>query len=333
MGLGFSRTRADPTPHEMLEIGKLSTLEETKKAYCRIFYHSKGNHEKMRELNVAYNFCRNSLDVDLYHELFQKMYSAVGEKSSIRNKGSVEISERNGKLFVEHRGCSTPFDFNTVSNDFFERLSLCFELKCTPKFFDPDFVRFYNFWMKFSHVDRALEGRVRRVVKTIRDNDPRMALSRRDGQKAASCKTSRQNVAAESSSLPSRQKKIWKSYCDVCKKGFNSENTMKDHLNSKQHKSNKAKLGGDLSTITVLDACGPCVVPDATPDDNVSVAEVVREEVAAGEGLVDAENDLDTDRSQALRSEHPLLRTCHACKRILRTRGELIVHLRTEHSA
>lgn len=323
MGLRFSKPRTDPTPHEMLGICELCTLEETKRAYYKAFYQNKGDQEKMRELNKAYSFCRSNLDVDLYHELFHEVYSTAGKAPA---KRSARVFRKDGRLLIECKGCM-PFDFNAVSSDFFERLSICFELKCTPKFFDPDFVGFYNFWARFSHVDKALEGKVRRIIKIIRNNDPRMSLNSKGCQEAVSCTGSRH--AATHRSFQPKQEKTWKMYCDACKKGFNSENTLKDHLNSKQHKSNIASPEKDSSNDVVLNARNSFATPQKPL--NVNNIRTVTSAEATGERLHSTEKDSAVDKPEPPKGEHPLLRTCHACKKVLRSRGELVMHLRTEH--
>lgn len=298
MGMRLSRPQAK-TPYDALGIGKLCTLEETKRAYCRMFYHSKKDQEKMRELNEAYDFCRSNLDVDLYHDLFQQV-SDGGKPSK-----SVCVVKKDGKLFVEHLGWTVPFDFSMISSDFFERLSLRFGLKCPPKFLDPDFVGFYSFWTRFAHTDKGLERKVRRIVRMIRDSDPRIAPERVYPSFGGS-------AVVQCTRKASKQEKVWKNYCDACRKGFNSDNTLRDHLNSRQHRRN---TGVPDST----DSCSPAVSASTPGTDTIPEVLEEKEELPC------------ENKPEFSVSEHPLLRTCHACKKVLRTRGELILHMRTKH--
>ncbi|KAI5151046.1 hypothetical protein ENBRE01_1865, partial [Enteropsectra breve] len=213
----FSKTlgKGERAPYEVLGIAKEETLKGTKKAYLRLSYLSKDNEELLLSYNNAYEECKKKLYVEIYiPSLFDS-------------------------------------DFKKYAEDFFERLAVVYQQKAAPGFLDPDYVGFYRYWGKFRDGDAKQENAIRSIIKYVKSKDPRNITSkdvmknREDTMKKGAIK--KRDDAMKKGAMKNRDdadsqkirvKKEWKILCKNCDKGFNSRNTLNDHLKSRQHKRN-----------------------------------------------------------------------------------------------
>lgn len=375
MGISLSTPKdSKMSSYDLLGINEFTLLEETHKAYCKLFYKFKSDEDKMVLINKAHEETRKSLNLDLYLELYSKIYndnesikdtackcknkciceqlaklklktnnsnSTLNRKSTksqitddnkfklnnlniVRDKGSEDI-------IIKYKQNSILFRYNLMSNDFFERLKICFDIKIAPKFFDSDFVNFYNFWKKFSHVDKEMEAKIRVIIKIIERNDPRIKIN---STNRISFEISKNTIKKEKVREKNREKacnlKEKKFYCYLCKKGFNNSNTAKDHLNSKQHLSKVGRSDGDTQMKDALLGDISKITEESIGQDSKIVIEDDKEQ--STETPQENESRLDTTKDEKTKSEHILLRTCGICKIVLKTRGELIMHLKACHS-
>lgn len=301
MGSGASRPR---TPLEILEIECGATLQETKKAYCRLSYKHRNDPDALLRLNDAYAACRAHVPLEIY----------------------------------------TPalFDaqFSRHAPDFFSRLELSYNLHPRVGFADGDFTAFYRYWNTFRHEDEAVERKVRSIIRVIKARDPRFVRPAATG--AAVC----QKPCSPRPKTP--HVKTWRMLCTACKKSFNSENTLRDHLRSRQHRE-RVKEGED---VIVRSPDGEAVNNEKTGDDEKADdnektgddGEAGDDEEASAETFGNEETSTRKDIPEENRRpgsinrtagrnqrEHEAFRTCFYCKKVFEGRGPLILHIRENH--
>lgn len=263
-----NRVSRPQTPQEILEIDGSATLQETKKAYCRLSYKHKNDPDMLLVLNDAYASCQTHIPFETY----------------------------------------TPalFDtqFSRYAPDFFARLERAYNLHPRNSFLDGDFTTFYRYWATFRHEDQTVECRVRSIIRMIKARDPRFI------RPAAAVVPEKQKAQP----LPSAPRiKTWKLQCEACGRGFNSENTLKDHLRSRQHRE---RAGVDaVAEETLAPADKKRKPARSAPADRAP------EKVEEKRGGTAVEG----------RKEHEAFRTCFHCKQVMESRGQLIMHIREKH--
>lgn len=88
-----------------------------------------------------------------------------------------------------------------------------------------DYDKFCLFWSRFTCNVKEIEHIVKCIVNLIRKNKPFGNEIKTDIPKV------KHKIIKE------KLEKQWKVKCIACNKGFNNKNTLKDHLNSVNHKS------------------------------------------------------------------------------------------------
>ncbi|ELA40965.1 uncharacterized protein VICG_01995 [Vittaforma corneae ATCC 50505] len=369
MGHAFSRIKEEASEdssitlsfESVLGVQELITVEEARKVYIKLFYENQGNNDKLVEINDAFNLFKSSVDVDLYYLIYTGIYGTgkaqertvinqfesqqlkkVKSAQSVSNADATTggcrlntadkydleiIRNSDGSVVLKYKGFTKPFDFTHFSHDFFEKLSNRFQIKAPVKFKDSDFLRFYSFWSHFLAADKALENKVRRIVRIIKENDPR--LNNRENKCAIDSKSYK-----HSAKIYEKKEKQWKHFCEACKKGFNSDNTLRDHLNSRQHKSKN--VVDNNTTDKSIDERGDCrnVECSQNSKDNHSIDEALSEDHYKDIGVNLTSNDslkAECDPSTWQSADHPIFRTCGICKEVLKTRSELVLHLKKDH--
>lgn len=342
-----NRSSVPRTPYEILGITELSTLQETKKAYYRLSSQNRDRPEELLKLNDAYARCRTTLAIDIYTR---------------------------ARLDAEYA---------RYAPDFFERLELVYGIKGTiGRFGDPDYAVFYRFWNTFQHEDSEVERKIRNIIWYIKSKDPRIPKA------VPSLGSVGKTRPGEKKRDPKAKK--WKMYCVPCRKGFNSENTLRDHLKSKQHCENmKLNDGGDAIVYNEENESGHAGASGSigaacenelggiAPENNLKAQDTRRSEPeekddgsasikdGGSTGAMSDEfpgtssGDINIDHIKAMSikratrspkknakeqplkaavaadshaTEHEAFRTCFHCKEVLRTRGDLILHIKNKHS-
>lgn len=367
MGHAFSKAKetgkesnATPPFESVLGVSELATIEEARKVYIKLFYENQRNNDKLVEINDAFNLFKNSVNIDLYYLVYTGIYNTgrtqerpaanqfesqrsrkgqnlpprfsgtSADESRINITGSYDMKivvDDDSTVTLKYKGFTKSFNFVQFSNDFFEKLANHFQIRAPVKFKDSDFLRFYSFWGRFLADDKALENKVRRIVRIVKENDPR--VNSRENKHAVASK-----VYECSTKVCEKKEKQWKHCCEVCKKGFNSENTLKDHLNSRQHR-NKVGVSSNAAREEVGEnkdcQSSSQNVKDGRSMDEVPSADSCKgiEEGAGldGNGSSRAERDSNTWHN----ADHPIFRTCGVCKEVFKTRPELVLHLRKNH--
>lgn len=298
--------------HEILGVTELTTIDEAKKAYFKLFYKNQQNNEMMVKLNDAFNLFKSSLNEDKYLEVYEHAYNKDDDNIE-KNKGIHQnyIIQLIIKIWNLLRGKqSTKTEFKTVidskfNQDFFEKLSNRFQITQPIKFTDPDFTKFYSFWNKFRMEDKECERKIRKIIKIIKDNDPRLDVLKVNNIKPKANKV-------ELNTTSNKIKKECKFSCKDCNKTFNSENTLKDHLKSKQHRIRHPEEPK---------------VENRTKDENKTVVNKAKDE----EPPFIKTEECNKEEMNKSKGDHPIFRTCGICKEVLETRSDLLKHLRTVH--
>lgn len=275
MGQVFSKIKneeKEETPYEILGVNELSRPSDVKKAYNRLFYISQRDPVVMERLNSALKNVQGCFDSDLYLSVYEQVYStnshSISNSSLVSKKASSSktskinrsndpfnkhnysdcktnsempkdktvtvFTDENG-TFIKYKNSVARFDFLETSCDVFEKISTAFDIKHPPKLTDPDFTKFYNFWIKFLSDDKQLEMKVRKIVRIIRENDPRLVKMKNSEDSWSKELINEKRINVRESNTP-RIEKAWKVQCTACNKGFNSKNTLRDHVKSKQHR-------------------------------------------------------------------------------------------------
>ncbi|KAI4292180.1 hypothetical protein PAPHI01_1454 [Pancytospora philotis] len=253
-------------------------------------------------------------------------------------------------------------DYALYAADFFERLTLCYGLHPRLEFGDPDFPQFYRYWCSFRHKDKALEQRVLSVIKRIKALDPRYKRS----EPASTPRDTPPAKVTEKRAGP----KAYKLYCRACSKGFNNENTLRDHLRSKLHSGNiEAWVAAGNDPADVCSGIGSTDSPviqsadgsksshaesnltdlpsknmpfknmplenmpfENMPSENMpSENAVVKDESTVSHSNADGQAKKVVPDSD--KREHEAFRTCSLCKEVFDTRGRLIMHIKQQHSS
>lgn len=238
------------TPHDILGTNELSKLSEIKKAYKKLFYENQRDLEAMEKINWALKEVESNFDINLYLEIYTKVFLPSNELDTENNenikKGKSKEIKNNKKpiapavtalvtvsknsdssIKIKYKETQISFNFLETTVDVFDKIALAYEIKHPPKLTDPDFIKFYTFWSRFLSNDKDLEVKVRKMVRIVKSNDPRIVKINKV--------ENREEKRIESRGI-NKDIKMWKIQCVGCNKGFNSANTLKDHLNSKQHK-------------------------------------------------------------------------------------------------
>lgn len=309
--------------HMILEISEFSTIEEAKKAYFKLFYKNQHNNEEMVKLNDAFNLFKNTLDEDRYLEIYEKRFQNTTKIEKKRDTSRImaiiyKIIEFLSRMIlclrkkeIEKEECSVNIDAK-FNQDFFEKLSNKFEITQPVKFLDSDFPRFYTFWNKFRMEDKECERKIRKIIKMIKDNDPRMKII----NKTDTVKKGRPEIQVShlSHQASSQIKKESQFKCVGCNKSFNSENTLKDHLKSKQHRNKHPE-----SNIVEAVDLPKNRIQDKVKKNVEEVLPVIKKE--------ECEDKIENKT----KGDHLMFRTCGICKEVLDTRSDLIKHLRLMH--
>lgn len=312
------------------------------------------------------------------------------------------VGKKPNEIIINFKNFEFIYDYNEHANDFFQRLALFFNLSDVPKFSDSDFIKFYNFWKRFNHKDKALELKVRNVIWKIRESDPRVIKLEKEmmecnkmiinnNPRTIKLETSNKmntnnkdininkiNVVREPNINNSGSKtnvRPTTHECVFCNKKFKSENTFKDHLMSKGHKLKAYELLEDeINDKGEILKNNPgenektqdinMNVSNCYPEENEKTREInmnvlncrlidksckkIKNELNLNKDkpeeinknkdfsrIIDRKNiineSLNIKRENITREEHVLLRTCGECKRIFRSRGDLIFHIKKEH--
>lgn len=328
--MGSTQSKLKNESTTILDISALTPIEEAKKMYLKLFYKNQRDNDFLVRLNDEFNNFKNTIDIDIYHELFTRVLD--NEKNTLKEGNQVGthlvIEKVEGRLKISYKHYSMEFNFVQTTKDFFEKLSNCYEVKAPVTFLDADFPRFYRFWAKISMTDKTSERKIRKIVSLIKANDPRF--------NQGETKVVEKKVVNLEKLLDKKKTKTWKIYCTACSKGFNNENTLKDHLSSKSH---KAKIIG-------LDANG-IITRSETVEEAIETNQPAAESIEeACESVETAEDGYEPIKAVELQktspvvlkeneaqktADHPMFRTCGVCKEVLDTRRELIMHLKSIH--
>ena len=261
--------KREPSPYEVLGIEQIATIKEAKNAFARLAHSARGNTLELCKLNSALSSVEHTLTIELYsNELLRK-------------------------------------EFPKYAVDFFDRAINLFGLESAPRFKEADTDRFYTAWQRFRHEDKKIEVEVRKIVRQVKGMDPRMEIRRVQVKQAdKSDQTNKQNMHKSDQTNKQNMHKSIK--CELCNKEFKSENTMKDHLRSKQHK----ERGGE------------------------EIKEEIKEKrkKKKKEKKETKEKQEEEKKEKRKGEEHEAYRKCYYCKGIYNTRGELIFHIREEHT-
>ncbi|KAM0680118.1 hypothetical protein GINT2_001811 [Glugoides intestinalis] len=316
MGNTQSKTKHEST--SILDVSPLTPVEEAKKKYLKLFYKYQRDNDTLVRLNDEFNNFKSNIDVDLYYELFTRVLD--NEKSSFKGTRLL-IEKSEGCIKVGHGGYFIEFSYLKTTKDFFEKLCNFYEVKAPVTFLDADFPRFYRFWAKITMKDKESERKIRKIVSLVKANDPRY----QQGEiKVVERKVSNPERILE------KKIKTWKIYCTVCNKGFNNENTLKDHLSSKNHKSKT--VGLDAGGIIRRNESAEIIEEEIEPakpkkPDHEPLYETVES--------VELEKELPVvlkEKEAQKAADHPMFRTCGVCKEVLDSRRELIMHLKSIHN-
>lgn len=311
MGQSLSKTKKEsPLYKRVLGISDLTTLEEGKKAYIKHFYKNQGKNDMLVEINDAFNLFKSSVNVELYYLIYSQIYNIKAKKI----QREIDVTREGEKIKINYEGDAVYFDFVTTTADFFDKLTTAYEVKAPVRFTDVDFERFYRFWGRFSATDKGLENMIRKIVLIIRSKDPRVQ-TKGDVDVPVRFKTEKKYE---------KKPKEWKYFCEACKKGFNNENTLKDHRNSKQHKM-KSPEGEEVTVGEEVTEGEEVTVESERPKKEVI------EEIKTEPNEEKIEGGLVEGVLKKKYIEHKLFRKCGICKEVFETREELISHLREWH--
>jgi curved DNA-binding protein CbpA len=245
--------------YEILQVNQLMTSEEIKRNYKKLFFKNQRNLEEMTKINEAFQEIKNEIDLDLYYELYSKVLqhnsNGGSKEESLASLNNIEVINTDNGVVVKYQNYQFIFNFSTFTIDFFNKLSTAFQIKNNlPKdiveneycsnnlssISSNNFSKFYNFWIRFSSNDKAIENKVRKIVRTIKliskqkiDRNVNNSEVKMDSEQKD---RSHDEKSKRDDKVFCKPVKNYKTYCNPCKKGFNNENTFKDHLNSKKHK-------------------------------------------------------------------------------------------------
>lgn len=299
---------------------------------------------------------KNKQDNENYAVSEKKFCKIFAEKNGNQDSQDNEYTD-SSKIIIEHNGFRTHFNYKILSNDFFERLKLKFNITVAPGFYDSNFIGFYKFWSKFPHDNKNIEMKVRKIIKIIEQNDPRTNVNKAVANNSAKKIIKPAATPEKTDGYFNKTKKIKeKKYnCNICKKSFNNKNTLADHINSKQHKAKIQDFGGadaetwnmpsDLidngSSIQDINDEIKDIILNENNDRKDNIEEVdhlilkkdVQEESNHELNLnkeMEQLNDRETSNVRDHFSrENALLLTCNICKAIFKSRGDLIMHLKS----
>ncbi|KAI5170084.1 hypothetical protein PAEPH01_1236 [Pancytospora epiphaga] len=283
--------QSKPKSHwDILGITQNATLPEIKRAYCKLAHVYKNNSEMLLRVNDAYTTATREVPYDLY---------------------TPDLLDR---------------EYDKYAPDFFTRLELCYGLRPRFLFTDGEFIQFYRYWLSFRHEDDKIETKVRAIVRLIKARDPRVLKPLRVGIEKK--KVSRE--ASTVSSFPTeRQIKTWKYSCKPCNKGFNSENTLKDHLKSKKHIMNEEVIRNNPDKVE--NCVSVSAMTEKIPEDDFRM-DIVEQPLFKDDNIKDDGETIPVlhGPSNTIK-EHEAYRTCHYCKEVFLSRGQLILHIRETH--
>lgn len=338
----------------------IMTIKEANEKYRKLYYNNYKNNEYLLELNQKFDAFKKNLDLDVYYSMytqifkedddFKKQKEVKTERKRCETRGNgfetpkkadqeafvipeekkVAVRYEEGEYKVSYQGYETVFNFSRTSEDFFMKVCTAYTIITTIAFSDPDFVKFYRFWNNLIIDDRTIKYKVSKIVQLIKKNDPREKNAKEEKMCFDTPKQINKVVKEK------KQEKKWKIYCESCKKGFNNENTLNDHLKSKQHKSN----------------CNGCQC--IKKEDAETIEDILIEKEFMGNGLIEDESiktDLEDNKPTKIKNkevkdlkiettandqrkrsnEHVIFRTCGICKLVLETREDILIHLRNEH--
>lgn len=237
MGQVFSKNEKNKSPYEILNVNEFSSLKDIKRAYRSLYYKNQRNPEMMEHINSALNFVENNFDLDLYIELYKRIFP----NTKIDKLKSIRIEDRQLEVFkdqeittVKYMKYSFEFKFLEFTSEMFNKIVKAFKLQ-VPYDFNDNFSKFYSSWNRLVFDDKNFEQKIRLLIKILKENDPRVQskLPEYEHKKNNTnlCKEEQPEVKDKN------REKQFKVICTACNRGFNSRNTLKDHLNSKKHKS------------------------------------------------------------------------------------------------